>query len=403
MRGILSTTLVGLLSLVGAFSAQSPTSDLRVLYRTHRWFELRDAVTEVSPQLMRAAVANAFNDAATAERLLRGIIRSQPRSDDANHAYDILSKIYIRAGQYGRFLETYREWTAAFPNSPELLEEKENEGKFRGRPDQRNGSRRHSMLRHSDDDFSLPVSINGKGGEYLFDTGAWQSAMTEQEAKRLGLTVRDGNRVTTDASGTQVSFRTAVAKEVVIGRMRFNDVSFAVLAAPPWAPDAEIGIIGMPILLHAGSIRWLKDGTIELGAPIPSTTSPNLVFHRHRLLLRADILGRDSLAILDTGASTTDFNANFAALFADLIERSGKKGTQEINGIGATQTFESVTLPEVMLTIGPKAVALRPAQVTLQRIGLIGGDCCVANAGQDLLKQGQGFSIDFATMTLQLH
>ncbi|MEO5739911.1 MAG: retroviral-like aspartic protease family protein, partial [Vicinamibacterales bacterium] len=199
MRGILSTTFVGFVSFVGAFSAQSPTSDPHVLSRSHRWFDLRGAVTEASPPLMRAAVANAFNDATTAERLLRGIIRSQPRTDSANDAYDILSKIYIRSGQYGRFLETYREWAAAFPNSPELLEEKENEEKFRGRPNQRNGPRRHSRLRHSDDDFSLPVSINGKRGDYLFDTGAWQSAMTEQEARRLGLAVRDGRRIITDA------------------------------------------------------------------------------------------------------------------------------------------------------------------------------------------------------------
>ena len=108
------------------------------------------------------------------------------------------------------------------------------------------------------------------------------------------------------------------------------------------------------------------------------------------------------LAILDTGATTTDFNANFASLFADLLERSGKKGTQEITGIGGTQVFESVTLPEFTLTIGAKAVALRPANVTLQRNTLIGGNCCLANVGRDVLTQAQSVSIDFAAMTLVL-
>jgi hypothetical protein len=126
------------------------------------------------------------------------------------------------------------------------------------------------------------------------------------------------------------------------------------------------------------------------------------VFNKNRLLLRAEILGKHVLTTFDTGASTTDLNANFAESFADLVARDGQKGTQEINGIGGTQTFESITLPEVTFTIGSRAVALRPAYVTLQRNGLIGGDCCLGNAGQDLLKQGQGFSIDFSTMTLQL-
>jgi hypothetical protein len=30
----------------------------------------------------------------------------------------------------------------------------------------------------------------------------------------------------------------------------------------------------------------------------------------------------------------------------------------------------------------------------------MGGDCCVGNAGHDLLLQGRGFSIDFSRMTL---
>ena len=86
--------------------------------------------------------------------------------------------------------------------------------------------------------------------------------MTEPEARRLGLTVREGSHFITDPSGTRVAYRTAVAKEVRIGEMRFNDVSFAVYAAPPWAPDAEVGVIGMPILIHAGGIKWSKDGSV---------------------------------------------------------------------------------------------------------------------------------------------
>jgi hypothetical protein len=60
-------------------------------------------------------------------------------------------------------------------------------------------------------------------------------------------------------SGTRVAYRNIIAKEVRIGGMRFNDVSFAVYAATPWAPDAELGVIGMPILIHAGSISRAAD------------------------------------------------------------------------------------------------------------------------------------------------
>jgi Aspartyl protease len=399
---IYAAALIALAWTVRVLTGQTPAADLQELYRAHQWFELREAVKPASSPLLRAAVASAFNDGQNAERLLLDIVKSRPRPEFANDAYDMLCQLYARTGQYARFLTTYREWRSAFPNSRELLREKENEEKFGGRPDQKNGPRRRAILRHEEEDFSIPVSVNGKSGEYLFDTGAWQSVVTEPEAKRLGLTLREGTHFITDPSGTRVGYRTAVVKEVTIGGMRFNDVSFAVYPAPSWAPDVEFGVIGMPILIHTGSIKWSKDGTVELGGTLPQASTPNLVFSESRLLLRADFQGRSGLGILDTGATTTDFNANFASLFAELLERSGKKGMQEISGIGGTRVFESVTLPEFTMTIGPRAVALRPANVTLQRNLLIGGNCCLANVGRDVLSQAQSVSIDFAAMSLQL-
>ena len=66
---------------------------------------------------MRAAVATAFNDPEIAERLLRDVIRSAPASNAADEAYGMLSQIYLRSGQYRRWLTSYRQWVAAIPDS----------------------------------------------------------------------------------------------------------------------------------------------------------------------------------------------------------------------------------------------------------------------------------------------
>jgi predicted aspartyl protease len=58
----------------------------------------------------------------------------------------------------------------------------------------------------------VPVLINGRRATYLLDTGAWMSVMTEAEAKRLGLTIREGTGVLGESSGKGVKIRTAVAK-----------------------------------------------------------------------------------------------------------------------------------------------------------------------------------------------
>jgi hypothetical protein len=100
-----------------AAAAAQPASDLDRLFQAHQWFELRSAVTERSPALMRAAVAAAFNDPETAEPLLRDVIESAPRSKDADDAYELLLRIYMRSGRYRRLVTTYRQWVAAIPDS----------------------------------------------------------------------------------------------------------------------------------------------------------------------------------------------------------------------------------------------------------------------------------------------
>jgi len=394
-------TLVLAVASCAALGAQ-PADDLERLFRARQWFELRSAVTERSPALMRAAVATAFNDPETAERLLRDVIRSAPASHDADDAYGMLLQIYRRSGQYRRWLTSYRQWVAAIPDSERARAEEDDAKKLAGLPDQVNGRPRRAVLRHDPGDLTIPVSVDGKVDDFLFDTGAWTSVMTERMAARLGLKTDATRRTISGSSGQSVGFRVAIAKEVDIGGTRFRNVSFAVIEGTGPTAGVDAGIVGMPILLALGAIRWSPDGAVEVGSPASRVrTDANLVFDRNRLLLRTRVFGRDVLTTFDTGASTTDLNANFASTFPQAVQ-GAKKGTTDITGVGGTQTFDSLEIPEVIFGIGPAEVLLRPATVTLQRIGVIGGECCVGNAGQDLLKQAAGFAIDFSAMSLQL-
>jgi clan AA aspartic protease (TIGR02281 family) len=390
-------TLAIALTFCAALGAQ-PADDLDRLFHAHQWFELRSAVTDRSPSLMRAAVATAFNDPETAERLARDLLRSAPASNAADEAYGMLSQIYLRSGQYRRWLSMYRQWVAAFPDSAGARSEEESEKKLAGRPNQVNGRPRRAVLRHDPGEFTIPASVNGKIDDYLFDTGAWTSVLTERRAVRLGLKIDDTRRLIVGSSGQSVGFRTAIAKEVEIGGTRFGNVSFAVIEG---MADVDGGIVGMPILIALGAIRWSPEGTVEIGAPSPRLRDEaNLVFNGNRMLLRMRVFGRDVLTTLDTGAISTDLNANFATTFPQAVQ-GAKKGTTDITGVGGTQTFDSLEIPEVTFAIGPAEVRLRPATITLQRMAVMGGECCVGNAGGDLLKEA-GFTIDFSTMTLWL-
>ena len=388
-------------SLVASSIAQSDRDEI-ALYRAARWFELRTILTARSPALIQGAVATAFNDRTHAEPLLRTVIRSQSSSDAADDAYALLCRMYLTTGLYARFVSTYREWGAALPGSPKYHEQRNSLERFEGRPDQINGRTRSVTVKHERDSFTVPVTVNGKTDDFLLDTGALHSVMTDREARKLGLTIGRDVRLMTGASGDSARFRTAVAKDVMVGATLFHDVSFAVMEpVGPWR-DAEVGIVGLPLFVGLGAIRWSSDGSAELGRVRSTATASeaNLVFDR-RLLMKVEALGQTVVMALDTGADTTDLNENFATQFKSVIG-GAKRTTQDITGVGGTRRFDALELPEVAFSIGPKRVFLRPAKITLQRVAAIGGECCVGNAGRDLLLQASNLTIDLTTMTLRL-
>jgi predicted aspartyl protease len=373
-----------------------------------QWLDAGPLPGPTAPPLLRAAAASALNQTAVSESLLLRIVQSEPASPSARRAHLLLSRIYLRTGQYRRLVANLDDWARTFASDAQLESERADVEQFRGLPDQINGRRQASTLRHGpSNDFAAPVLIDGKPATYLLDTGAWLSVMTSAEAKRLGLTIRTGSLRPSETSGNGVGIRTAVARELVLGSTVFHDVSFGILPdVEPWQSmsPGRGGIIGIPILLHLGCIRWTKDGNWEIGCTTAATglDAANMVFHENHLLLASSVWDRRVFMSFDTGAETTDLNASFARQFADQTQRMGARDTTRVSGIGGSAVLESVTLPAVDFRIGGALVALRPAHVTTQENPALGGRCCVGNVGLDLLLQTGALTVDFSQMTLRL-
>ena len=358
--------------------------------------------------LVRAAAAAARNEDAAAESLLTAILQKQPTSESARRAYQLLSRIYLRRGQYHRAITNLDGWVRAFPGDDDVRKEKADIEQFRGLPDQINGSSARMTSTHGDgSDFAAPLRINGTPANYLLDTGAWISVMTEAEAKRAHLTIRDSQGTLADSSGQGAKVRTAIVKELALGTRRFRDVSFAILPdVEPWRSmsPGRGGILGIPILLALECMRWHRTGTWEFGCSgdAASAQPPNMVFFGNHLLLSAVVRGSRQFLALDTGAETTDLNVNFARTFADDVQRDGVKGTTSVAGVGGVTEVTSVTMPEVVFEIAGSPAPLRSANVSLQENPALGGRCCVGNIGLDVLVQKGTLTIDFANMTLRL-
>jgi len=175
-RVVVAFALPWLREVATCQSASPPESD-----DGRQWLNSR--IPAPSP-IAVASRANALNQDEAAEKLLHRIIRRAPRSPEAGEAHKLLSRIYVRTGRYKRAADNLSEWLRDFPNSADAQAEQRDLGPFRGLPDQINGRRRTSVLKH-EGDLWAPLSVNGKECTFLMDTGAWVSVISQNAAERL--------------------------------------------------------------------------------------------------------------------------------------------------------------------------------------------------------------------------
>jgi hypothetical protein len=392
-------------------TANSHGVDLKALYEAHQWFTLRDAVqARRTPAFYRGVVAFAFNDVKQAEKILKSFIQSAPESEQVSDARSMLIYLYQRAGHYRQALSEIERGLAAKPDDAGLKNARALFDTLSRYPEQSVVERRFSRIRYSmrGGNMFVPVEVNLKSGNYVVDTGANFSLISEAEAKRLGLTIHEsgGSRIG-DAAGASIDVRIAVADQLTVGRIRLRHVSFFVVRddQQPFIdlPSGKRGVLGLPVLLAFQTLRWKQGGTFEVGFAPGSRKGPksNVCFEGANLIIEGEFRQRKINVLLDTGATRTRALPLFAKEFASFINEFGTRGSDRVTGVGSSVEIDVITLPEVALRINGFDAVLRPAQVLLKDTTSDSRRWHVWS-GLDLLNQARVVTLDFKSMRLAL-
>jgi hypothetical protein len=409
MRNLRKTTLVWVLVLAG-WATAGETATLKKLYEQHRWFELRDAVKshKDAPALYLGAVASAFNDVKGAEKYLNRAIELALNSDDAAEAHEMLGYIYARSGRYHEVVQQLDLMRKIRPGRTDVENVRTIYAAFSQHPDQSVARYRPTLL-HADvskEGVVLPVSIHGKTVHWLLDTDFNLPAMSESEARLLGVAVDEVSAQAVDSAGGATKVRTAVVDELAIGDMHLRNVSFLIVpdSQPPMdgLPPGSRGLVGFPIAFALRSIGWKSDGTFEIGfAPSRHTSSErNLFFDGVSPVTRVKCEGKELDFILDTGnLAGTQLWSRFASDFATLMKQRGTKGTKTVTEVGGSNEREITLLPEIQLRVGGLTTTLRPAPVFSKPVG---DDFHHGLLGMDVFSQARDVRIDFRSMIFQL-
>ena len=329
-------------------------------------FLLRDELRRHpdSPDFYSGQVACAFNETAACEEKFKKVIAADSNpitaKQVAKQVHDILTNAFLREGRYARAFGEIDALLAADPNDQDAKDTRPLLEVLSHFPDQAVPENGISKATAQLDDLNLPLLINGRKASYFFDTGANLSVLTESEALRLGMEIKEVKSTASDINGNKFSIRLAVARSLSLGGVEVD--------------------------------RTPRPANI---------TAANLFFDDLLLIAEASFQRNKLPFTFDTGATTTDLWPKFADVAGELARKFGTRKTHTVTGFGGSEKYEVTSLPQVILGLGGRPVVLRPAHIlpTQQREQR---KWFYGNLGEDLLGQTQYVSIDFRTMTLEL-
>lgn len=403
--------VAGSLFAIAGPPASAAAPDLKALYDNHQWIELRDAVkASNAPVFYRGAADAAFNDFTAADKNLRAALGSAPTSGQSDAAHELLIELYMRSGRYRDTLGVIEAALAHNPAAEDLKNVHALYSAMSKFPEQSMAAHGPSKVsyRMKNGNMYVPFTINGKQADFLVDTGANFSMISESEARRLGLEIRDAKGATMgDSSGTQLSFRMALADRLSLGNAEFRHVLFLVVGddQQPFVSlaEGERGVIGFPVLFSLEKLRWNKAGEFETGfATRPEKgDKPNLYFDGMRMFVRAQFSQGKLDMFIDTGATHTRLMPRFATDYPVFVQQVGVKGTNRVTGVSGSVEVDAMMLPELKFSVRGSETTLDAVPVLLKDTAE-DMDQCHAWIGMDMMKQVDSVTIDFKAMSFTI-
>ena len=253
----------------------------------------------------------------------------------------------------------------------------------------------------------LPLTVNGRRADWLMDTGANVSVISDAEAARLGLVIRASEGRAADLAGGSTGVRLAIARRVTIGRTQLGDVPFLVTPADqmPWKelPPGKQGIAGLPLAIALDALRWTRTGTCHTGSAAltgSGLTPSNLRYDNLHLVTSVEAEGKTLEFLLDTGNQAgTQLWERFAKDFEAVVKERGRPGAVRVTQFGGSTERAVVIIPETQLKVGGRDTKLAEGRIFSKPVG---DDRFHGLLGMDVLSQAAEVTIDFRSMTLTL-
>lgn len=246
----------------------------------------------------------------------------------------------------------------------------------------------------------VPVKAGGLSSEFIFDSGAGLSTISESYAKKMKMKIYESSITVKSATTIDVKSKLAVAETFFVGDIQFKNVVFLVLPDEKLSfPQVNLvinGIVGFPVMYQMGEIHMYKDGMITV-PQVPKNEGLHNLCLDNLVPVVAVRSGKDTLLFnMDTGAKTTELSKRYYDKHKAQVEALGTKTTKHFGGAGGIAKSEVYELPDFNFIIGSKDVHLANVAIMLSDHGFTKNRD--GNLGQDVITMFDEMVLNFKYM-----
>lgn len=261
------------------------------------------------------------------------------------------------------------------------------------------GATRIQMIKDKAGLKNLQVSCGKKTDEFIFDTGANLSTVTQSTAKKFKMKIMKEELDVTSITGLKIKSKIAVCPVFQIGNITVKNAVFLVfpddaLAIPQIRYQID-GIIGFPVIEALNEVHITAQDEFIVPDTITDYSSHNLALDFLTPIIE---LGEDSYTF-DSGADATMLYSTYFEKHKDDLVANYKEENYEFGGAGGSILKKGYKIP-FTTSIGDQTVSLKDVFVLKEPLKQ-SEEFYYGNIGQDFIRKFDEMILNFEYMYIR--
>ncbi|MEX6686716.1 retropepsin-like aspartic protease [Danxiaibacter flavus] len=248
--------------------------------------------------------------------------------------------------------------------------------------------------------WNLPVANKDSSYDFVFDSGAGISTITDTYAGLLGLKYINNATVSIRSGITGIPTRAkmAYAESLRIGDIEITNSLFLVF------PDTALsfangayninGIIGFPVIKEMGTLNFSENELEVTRSRRENDPAPNLAMDELKPVIYLSYKGGLLPFTFDFGAQSTMFSDVFYRSFKSDFQTNCVDTVLRVGGTSGEKVMQVVKCPMLELKCNNAVIKLTDAIVSKDTLST-NADIYYGNIGQDVIGQFKTMIIDF--------